>query len=195
MAAPDESTPNPPAGQVARRRRSPRFVALVAEQFGGGLYRYLLSRVSHRQAAEDLAQEVYLRLLRFADQELVQSPENYVYRVAFNVLHEFRLHQRRNPVQFDSPAVTELESMLPDDAPTSEQMYEQHDREQQLEAVLEKLPSMQRAVFLLAVRHDLPHEEIASRLGISLHTVRKYLYRALHYCRTQMIKQNRTSAP
>lgn len=195
MVPPTESNPAQPAGESTERRRSPRFVALVAEQFGGGLYRYLLSRVSHHQAAEDLAQEVYLRLLRFADQELVQSPENYLYRVAFNVLHEFRLHQRRNPVQFDSTTVAELESMLPDDAPTSEQVYEQHDREDQLEAVLAKLPPMQRAVFLLAVRHDLPHEEIATRLGISLHTVRKYLYRTLHYCRTQMISQNRTSAP
>ncbi|MBL8265640.1 RNA polymerase sigma factor [Steroidobacter sp.] len=194
MAPPNEPSSPPPPGDSAERRRSPRFAALVAEQFGGGLYRYLLSRLSHRQAAEDLAQEVYLRLLRFADRELVQSPENYVYRVAFNVLHEFRLHQRRNPVQFDSTTATELESLLPDDAPTAEQLYEQDDREQQLEAVLAKLPAMQRSVFLLAVRHDVPHEEIAARLGISLHTVRKYLYRTLHFCRTQMISQNRTSA-
>ena len=156
------------------------------EQFREGLLRFLLRRLGHVETAQDLAQEVYLRLLRFADHELVRQPGAYVYRVAYHVLCEFSLHERRSPVTFDSRALEQLAEDLPVDAPPVEDLLERRDREQRLEAVLAQLPAMQRSVFLLAVRHDLPHEEVAARLGLSLHTVRKYLYRTLQHCRQHL---------
>lgn len=175
-------------GSAGRKRAKERagFAALAFEQFQGGLQRYLLRRLRNSENAQDLAQEVYLRLLRFGDRKLVQRPAAYVYRVAFNVLCEFKLHEEKNVVAFDSEAVDLLTGEVAAEGLPPEEILEQRSREHRLDALLEELPTMQRAVFLLAVRHDVPHEEIARRLDLSLHTVRKYLYRTLHYARQKL---------
>jgi RNA polymerase sigma factor (sigma-70 family) len=162
------------------------FAAFAYAQFRSGLHRYLLRRLRSVDRAEDLAQEVYLRLLRFANRELVQCPEAYVYRVAFNVLCEFRLSEQRQRVAFDSDEVARVAERLAQEEEPPEEVWDQRTRERWLDAALAELPPMQRAVFLLAIRHDVPHREIASRLGLSMHTVRKYLYRTLHHCRQKL---------
>jgi RNA polymerase sigma-70 factor (ECF subfamily) len=176
----------PPAGRARAASKGAGFAALAFEKFGAGLYRYLLSSLRHPDTAEDLAQEVYLRLLRFADGELVQSPEDYVYRVAFNVLHEFRMHEKRLPVIFDSESLGTLGETLPSGEASAEELSDQRSQERQLEGALAQLPPVQQAVFLLAMRQDMAHEDIARKLGLSLHTVRKYLYRTMLHCRRQM---------
>ena len=182
MAETTDGQPIQPADTAGRAG----FAAFAYAQFRAGLHRYLLRRLRSADRAQDLAQEVYLRLLRFADRELVQCPEAYVYRVAFNVICEFRLSEQRQRVAFDSDEMARLAEQLAQEEEPIEDLWEHEARQQWLDAALAELPSMQRAVFVLAIRHDLPHGEIATRLGLSLHTVRKYLYRTLHHCRQKM---------
>src|SRR5262245_32725797 len=113
--------PEADAGIAMQQNPGTGFANLAFEQFRAGLHRYLLRRLRSAENAQDLAQEVYLRLLRFSDRKLVQHPEAYVYRVAFNVLCEFKLHEKRDPVSFDSDAVALLAEQIPDDiAPPDE---------------------------------------------------------------------------
>jgi len=89
--------------RVARDSNSRRDAWTQAlEQFRLGLARYLAHRLYNAQTAEDLAQEVYLRLLRVANPERVKSPQAYVYRVAANALQEFRAREESSIVTFDS---------------------------------------------------------------------------------------------
>src|SRR4051812_42481242 len=74
------------------------------EELRAGLHRYLRRELRHPQDVEDLAQEVYLRLLRFTAAESVRFPKAYVFRVAFNVLYEFKHRRRVGQVDFDSIA-------------------------------------------------------------------------------------------
>src|SRR6266850_1925960 len=80
------------------------FAGSAYEQYGGELQRYLMRRLHNVQDARELAQEVWTRLLRVADPDRVQEPLAYVRRTAANVLVEFRMRQRREPVTFDSEA-------------------------------------------------------------------------------------------
>ena len=57
---------------------------------------------------------------------------------------------------------------------------------QRLQAALEGLPPLYSAALLLRKRDGLSHREIAERLQISLHTVRKYLTRAVAQCRLKL---------
>ena len=61
---------------------------LIAEWAGvwnAGLTRYLRRRLPGRIDPEDLAQEVYVRLLRVEQLEQIKEPQAYLYRVASNV--------------------------------------------------------------------------------------------------------------
>src|SRR5262249_27959627 len=133
-------------------------------------------RLRDRQDAADLAQEVYLRLLRVPNGEWVKKPQAYVYGVASHVVSEYRMRSEKAWVTYDSEAVDRVaehpEQAVPDE------LTMQLALERQLEGILSELPPTHLAVLLLHKRDGLSYEAVAERLGISIHTVQKYLYQA-----------------
>src|SRR5262245_55107180 len=155
---------------------SARFVRSAHEAYEVELHRFLLRRLGRSQDAEDLAQEVYLRLLRLEKSALVRKPIAYMYVVATQVVTQFRMQMEQDPTTYDSEIVSHLS-----DHPTEEPPDELTQRliaQQQLKQLLQELPDMHRNVLLLRKRDGLSWTEIAEQLGISAHTVKKYLYEA-----------------
>jgi len=144
-----------------------------------------MRRLHNSQNAQDLAQEVYLRLLRVEDAELIRDPLAFLYRIALNLVYEFRLRRSREPVTFDSEAAEELAERPLDAAavPAEPDASEQLQMEDRLRRVLAPLPPMMRAVFVLRKRDGMSNKEIADELRISVHTVKKYLCQAVAQCR------------
>ena len=138
------------------------------------LHGFLLRRLRGRaESADDVRQEIYLRMLRLRNTELVREPRAYLYRVARNVLHDKLLLGERERVTFDSDAsggITEDETARVDNA-------------RDLECVLSQLPPLYRAILLLRTAQGLSYNEIAQALEISVHTVKKYMHSALVQCR------------
>jgi RNA polymerase sigma-70 factor (ECF subfamily) len=166
----------------SRRSRQPLgFVGSAFEQYHAGLHRFLMRRLRSTQNAQDLAQETYLRLLRMDRHELVRKPQAYLYRIASNLVYEFNLRERNTPVCFDSEAFERAAESHAQ--PAAADASEEVNLSQQLEALLEQLPPLYRAVFVLRKRDDLSYSEIAETLDISVHTVKKYLARAVAQCR------------
>ena len=167
-----KTSPNPVAGQIHDR----------PWQYAKALHRYLFRRLRSREDAEDMAQEVYLRLLRVKSGELIESPQAYLYGIASHVVHQFRIRSGRERVAFDSEAVDELAEdsahAVPDHFTTSVEIG------QQLNWALNQLPLMQRVVLLLHKRDGLSDSEIASRLNVSVSTVKTHIARAQARIRT-----------
>jgi DNA-directed RNA polymerase specialized sigma24 family protein len=69
------------------------FVTSMATEYGKRLKRFLAARLRNADDVPDLAQEVYLRLLRVNDHEAIRSPEAYLVTVARHVLHQHLLGQ------------------------------------------------------------------------------------------------------
>jgi RNA polymerase sigma-70 factor (ECF subfamily) len=154
----------------------------ACEQYHAELHRFLMRRLHSSQQAQDLAQEAYLRLLRVERAELVRQPRAYLYRIAVNLIAEFRLRSRRDPITYDSDAVAEAEAA----GHTSETATDEGEHAadaQQIELILNQLPPLYRAIFVLRKRDGLSYQEIAQQLEISVHTVKKYLARAVAKCR------------
>jgi RNA polymerase sigma factor (sigma-70 family) len=145
-------------------------------QYHRALHHFLLKRLRNTEDAADLAQEVYLRMLRVEDTELVRSPQDYLYGIASHVVYQFKLRARRDVVEFDSSAV-EQAADHPAEIPTND-LAERIAAEQHLEWALGQLPPKQRTVLVLRKRDRLSNQEIAAQLKISTHTVKKYLFKA-----------------
>jgi dipeptidyl-peptidase-4 len=89
-ASPPGSVPTrPPTDEPARAAG----VARWARDYAEDLRRFLAKRRIIESDIKDVCQEVYLRLLRFDRGEVIQNPQAYLYRVAANVAHDFRLRQ------------------------------------------------------------------------------------------------------
>ncbi|MGV8942676.1 MAG: RNA polymerase sigma factor [Thermomonas sp.] len=158
------------------------FAASTLSNHGDALQRFLRGRVTRSQDLADLVQEVYLRLLRVQNQESVQNPLAYVFGIAANVASEFNMRNRRERTVYDSE-VMQHAADAPDSQPEGEAGgYFQH----QVNDALRALPASRLAVLLLERREGLSHAQIAEKLGLSVHTVKKYSVEALAHVRASL---------
>jgi RNA polymerase sigma-70 factor (ECF subfamily) len=130
-------------------------------------------RASLRETdAEDISQEVYLRLLRIPESRVVEHPRAYLFRVAANVLNDWRAGQKivetRPPEELDQ-------------LPGRQDSAEDYDRDQRAERIrkaLDALPPHYRSAIVLKTQHGMTYEEIAARLGVSERMVKRYIVKA-----------------
>jgi RNA polymerase sigma-70 factor (ECF subfamily) len=175
--AKDNNAPNaesPPVG----------FGVSAFKHYRRELHRYLMRRLRKPQDVDDLAQEVYLRLLRHDESKCVHKPLAYLYGIASHVVADYRIGEEhdREHLMFDSDSeenwTEEPASVLPDD------MADRLNLQQQLERALAQLPPTHAAVLLAHKRDGLSYEEVAEKLHLSIHTVEKYLTQAKARIRT-----------
>ncbi|HEX4269304.1 MAG TPA: RNA polymerase sigma factor [Steroidobacteraceae bacterium] len=147
---------------------------------------FLLRRTRRHPDAADLAQEVYMRMLRIPDLGAIRDPEAYLFTIASNLAREHAHQERRDRESLDvaDPAVEEQLAELP--APGGELDAEQ--RARRLREVLQQLSPKCRAAVELQYWHELSYAEIALRLGVSTHMVKKYLSQGLMHCRRRMAR-------
>ena len=160
-----------------------KFVRAIFDEYHTELHRYLVGRLRGRPVeAADVAQETYLRLLRMKNTDAIEHPHAYVYRVATNVIRELGIKeqtQARLPEHLTDTSMQGDACEQPEDA-VERQLHLQH-----LDRALSRLPPKTRAALLLKKRDGLTREEIATQLGISVHTVKKHLLKAMAWCREQ----------
>jgi RNA polymerase sigma factor (sigma-70 family) len=155
-------------------------------EHGGALQAFLYRRVRRHPDAAELAQEVYVRMLRVPDMTTVRNPEAYLYAVASNLAKE---HAHRAPhgsrvLDIDDPLVQGQLAELPAFGGD----LDRERRIKRLREVLDQLSPKCRAAVVLQYWHGQSYEEIAQRLGISTNMVKKYLSQALMHCRRRMAR-------
>jgi RNA polymerase sigma-19 factor, ECF subfamily len=144
------------------------------ESYARDLRRYLARRLSRHQDVDDLAQEVYARLLRIDDDKQIEKPLAFLFGVAAHVLADHRLADRKQEhVSFDSELADDAGAVQ--HTSVNQELAERLSLQQQLERAIEDLPPMHRAILVACKRDGHSSEEVAARLGVSVHTVNTYL--------------------
>ena len=142
------------------------------------LRRYLSRRIQRRQDIDDLAQQVYMKLLRVPSTTEVDVPLRFVYGVASKVVADHWANAYRENEHFPSAGeAADVCANLASDA-LSDRPDDQLALEQQLEIALKAVSPMHAAVVVLIDRDEMSQEEVAEKLGISTHTVKKYATQA-----------------
>lgn len=146
------------------------------------LYPRLLARMRYRLGgrgdAEDLVQDLYLRLRGVSHETVVRKPEAYIFQAADHLVIE-RHRKTRDLIE-------DTEADVVDIAPSVEQEIDGRRRLAALRAAVEALPHRQREAFVMAKFHGLGQDEIARRMGISRSGVEKLLIKALVRCRAAL---------
>lgn len=141
------------------------------------LLQFLGRRVRSSVEVEDLAQEIYLRLLRAPDLMQVRNPQAYLMRVAGHVVAEWRREYASKQAVDAQDGDGPIDECLPEltiDAKLSEQRLNQQ---------LARMSPMMRAVVLLRLRDEYPYKQIAQELDLTLRQVRRYLARGYEQLR------------
>lgn len=158
----------------------PLFEAAFREHHAA-LIQYLRRRVGNDADARDIAQETYLRVLRYRENQDLDSLKALLFRIATNLVF-MRARTARAQRWIDHRAWGD-ELALPANDPSVEQCVT---GEQQLDRLMEavkSLPPKCQQVFVLSRFHGLSYPEIAARCGISVKMVEKHITKALAICR------------
>jgi RNA polymerase sigma-70 factor (ECF subfamily) len=149
-------------------------------EYAADLHRFLNKRRFIESDIKDVCQEVYLRLLRFERTEVIHNPLAYLFRVAANVAHDFRLRQMQwaplEAEQLDEPATD----------PGPEQLLAIEHRNRGLAEALATLPALSRAALVLHSQEELTYEEIAARLGVTRRVVKRAIARGYALARESL---------
>lgn len=155
---------------------------LVGEYYGEfhhQLMRFLRHGVANDADVQDLAQEIYLRLLRVKNPELVVAPRAYVYRVAMHVLDEWRGRQRRERLH-SSDALDSLETSESSDPPEELELLAT------VQEAIKQLPPTYSAAVILKWHYGMRYHDIAQHLGISERRVKRYIVKGYAQLRVQL---------
>jgi RNA polymerase sigma-70 factor, ECF subfamily len=162
------------------RRRDPDLLDRLIEQYQHRLFRYLFSLTGHRELAEDLFQETWIRVLerghQFNDRYAFGT---WLFAVARNLVID---HMRRK-----QPA--SLDGLLNDgetgfDVPATAQASAfdttlQREQNKHIAAGMQHLPAEYREALVLRFQEGMSLEEIASVARVPLGTVKSRIYRGL----------------
>ena len=154
---------------------------------------FLYRMVRDSAIAEDLAQEVFLRVYR-ARQEYAPSAKftTWMFRIATNLaLNALRDNRYRHlEISMDQPVETNESEQpaleVPDRAPTAEQRLVERTRTEMIRNAINLLPEKQRAAVLLHKYQELDYGEIAKILGCSESALKSLLFRAYETLRVQL---------
>jgi RNA polymerase sigma factor (sigma-70 family) len=146
--------------------------------------RFLSARLASKEEAEDVLQELFLRLSRTAPPDDVRDPAAYLFRMAMNMARDYRRERQRahtREADWADSRNTLAGAELLEDAPSAETAFAAKQRLAAIRKALDELSPQCRRVFLLHKFEGLSHEEVASRAGISRSTVEKHMNTALKH--------------
>jgi len=156
----------------------------IIGRYKGKLYNYILRMTSDAEDAEDLTQEVFIRMYSSLDSFRRQSSLNtWLFRIASNIcIDSYRRNKKHKAIAYslDEPAFGDDSSESSHEAPDIS--YEPHrvfmriETAGQIENALKKLPEKLREVVLLYDVEGISYEEIAQIADCPLGTVKSRLF-------------------
>ena len=147
----------------------------LSERYQGPLRAYFMRRVATKAEAEDLTQEVFLRILRRIDAPEIENAKAFLFQTAVNLLRDHsRKGKTRNNYLFTLPedrGATEVFS--------PERVLIAREALQSVISALNELGEKSRDIFLLHRLENMKYREIAELYGISQSAVEKHMIKAL----------------
>lgn len=160
----------------------------LVERYQARLFNFLYRYLRDRQAAEDVTQEVFLRIYQAAPRFQARGKvRTWVFTIAYNLaMNELKRRQRGGVLGFLLGEGRESVAVEPPDP------SERLELEETVTRALAVLPDSQRAALLLRVWDDLSYQEIGVILGISRASVESLLFRARDRLRRLLRSQEAT---
>lgn len=150
-------------------------------KYYSGLQRFLWGYVKNQQVAEDLVQEVFVRVW---ENRHSLNPDKkiktYLYKIGRNLAIDHTRH--RKIIREWEEEKKALHSFLPGDKTIDDKLHKKFILKEVKKAI-EELPERRRLVFILSRYDGMSYKEIAEKLDISVNTVDTQICRALQALR------------
>lgn len=164
----------------------------VVNDHSAKVFRLAFRLTGNRHDAEDLTQEVFVRVFRSLAKFKPGTLDGWLHRITTNLfLDQARRKQR---IRFDGLA-DDAESRLPGRDPGPERSFEFNNLDLDIQAALEDLPPDFRAAVVLCDIEGLSYEEVAAALEVKLGTVRSRIHRGRTMLREKLAHRDPRVSP
>jgi RNA polymerase sigma-70 factor (ECF subfamily) len=167
---------------------------LLLRKYRIPLVNFLYRMVHDTTVAEDLAQEVFLRVYRARKQYAPSAKfTTWMFRIATNLALNSLRDNRNRQMEISMDQAVDVGDderppmEVPDLAPTVEQYLVARSRSEMILQAIHALPEKQRAAVLLHKYQELDYDEIASILECSESALKSLLFRAYETLRTALL--------
>jgi RNA polymerase sigma-70 factor (ECF subfamily) len=146
------------------------------------LVRFFAARLNSRAEAEDLVQDLYIRISGMEITDPIESPSALLHRIGSNLMLDRLRSQKRSGARdtdWRDANVTVLAGQDVADQPSADEIVDSRQRLRDLVEAVAELPEKTRQAFSLHKLEGLGHAETARRMNISVSTVEKHISSAL----------------
>jgi RNA polymerase sigma factor (sigma-70 family) len=158
------------------------------------IYTLVYRMVEHRETAEDLTQEIFIKLYRSLDHFRGDSKfTTWLYRLTVNVVTDYRRSQKRKPHE---TIVDKLKGWFGKREEEPEEVALQKEEQRVVQQLLSELPDKYRLIIYLYHYKQLSYQEISEATQLPLKTIETRLYRgkALLKQKWQEVRQDEQAA-
>jgi RNA polymerase sigma-70 factor (ECF subfamily) len=174
------------------KRQDPELLDQLIETYQHRLMRYLMFLTSKREVAEDLFQEVWIRVLKRGSQYNGKARfDTWIFTIARNLVID--LSRKRTMASLDEMREGSEDSdsrpfEIVQDGPSPLEQFQTREDASQVAAVLLTLDRSYREVLTLRFHEEMSLEEIATVTCAPLSTVKSRLYRGLAALKPELVK-------
>ncbi|MEU5973375.1 RNA polymerase sigma factor SigE [Streptomyces sp. NPDC047315] len=152
----------------------------IVSTHSGRVYRLAYRLTGNQHDAEDLTQEVFVRVFRSLSTYTPGTFEGWLHRITTNLFLD--MVRRKQRIRFDSLGDDAAER-LPSREPSPQQAFNDTHFDADVQQALDTLAPEFRAAVVLCDIEGLSYEEIAATLGVKLGTVRSRIHRGRSHLR------------
>ncbi len=163
----------------------------VVRAHSARVYRLSYRLTGNRHDAEDLTQEVFVRVFRSLSSYTPGTFEGWLHRITTNLFLD--LVRRRARIRFDALPDDAERLASPDRGPA--QVYDDTHFDADVQKALDALPPDFRAAVVLCDLEGLSYEEIAATLDVKIGTVRSRIHRGRSQLRASLAHRAPVDAP
>ena len=156
----------------------------LLDRSGPALYTLLTRLTLHRDTAEELMQELFIKLNNSRDGRRIENWDAYARRAAINLAFDWRRKRRAQPLSLERIS----EPVCTDNSPLNN-VAEAEELEEMLDAI-GRLKETSRRVLVMRYIQQESYEHIAEQLGRSPHHVRALCSRALVRLRDKLLPRS-----
>jgi RNA polymerase sigma-70 factor (ECF subfamily) len=163
----------------------------VVRTHSARVYRLAYRLTGNKHDAEDLTQEVFIRVFRSLSNYTPGTFEGWLHRITTNLFLD--MARRRARIRFEGLA-DNADERLQGREPSPAQSYDDRHLDADIQGALDALPAEFRAPVVLCDIEGLSYEEIAATLGVKLGTVRSRIHRGRAQLRKALEHRRRLAA-
>lgn len=154
----------------------------MSQRFRPALLSYFLRRIRNHSEAEDLTQEVLLRVAQRGAEIDATRPDAYIFQIAANLLRD---RGRRHKVRAAYQAAQASNDLAWIEERDPDRVLQAKESLSTVLEALRELPERTRTIFVLFRLENMKQREIANMLAISVRTVEQHVVRASVHLRNR----------